>query len=130
MPRGWVLLLAQCQEQELEAIPGERCKEQMGLASHLGPSAPSPQHYPRAAECFVPTSCAICSGYPHLALPCCLPGGFGHRGSLSWGSRHCGGALPGSHGSPPELMCRAVTSAGADGAARSKNILFPCKCHQ
>lgn len=46
-----VLLLVQCQEQELEAIPGERCKEQMGLASHLGPPAPSPQHYSRAAPC-------------------------------------------------------------------------------
>lgn len=31
---------------------------------------------------------------------------------------------------PRELTCDAVISAGADGAARSKNILFPCKCHQ
>lgn len=42
-----VLLLAlpaPCQEQELEAIPGERCKEQMGLASHTQWDPQPPPH--------------------------------------------------------------------------------------
>lgn len=40
-----------------------------------------------------------------------------------------GERVPVPMAAPRELTCGAVTSAGADGAARSKNILFPCECH-
>lgn len=40
-----------------------------------------------------------------------------------------GELVPVPMAAPRELTCGAVTSAGADGAARSKNILFPCECH-
>lgn len=61
-----VLLLAlqaQCQEQKLEAILGERCEENMGLAPHLGPPTPSPQRSTmlgallRCHLCGVPPPC-------------------------------------------------------------------------
>lgn len=61
-----VLLLAlqaQCQEQKLEAILGERCEEYMGLAPHLGPPTPSPQRSTvlgallRCHLCGVPPPC-------------------------------------------------------------------------
>lgn len=127
-----VLLLAppaQHQERELEAVPGEQRKEQMGLALHRGPRAPSLLRCPRAALCWVPCVGAIRAGYSCPAPP---PG---------WGVRppqEPGLQVPALRGSSPwfpwqppqELTCSAVNSAGADGAARSKNILFPCKCHQ
>lgn len=54
-----VLLLAlpaQRQEQELEAVPGERHREQMGLAPHQGPRAPSPGWHRAGCPAQVPSA--------------------------------------------------------------------------
>lgn len=74
-----VMLLAplvQCQERELEAVPEERSKEQMGLAQHRGPEPPprrsaSGRHCAGALPAQVPT-CHLRRASPPRSAP--LPG--------------------------------------------------------
>lgn len=69
-------------------------------------------------------------GTPSLSCPGAWPEGPAAAGAWAGGLSTMGELTPVPMAAPRELTCSTVTSAGADGAARSENILFPCKCHQ
>lgn len=106
-----VLLLAppaQRQEQELEAILGERHKEQMGLAWCRGAPSPLPAALPQGSSMLGAPGAWVPSapGTPSLPCPSAWPGSPAPTGAQAGGPGAVGGARPGSHGSPPGAHVR------------------------
>lgn len=97
-----------------------------GVTSPLPTMLPHDSTMLGVSRMWVPST----AGTPSLSCPGAWPGGLAAAGAWAGGLSTAGELTPVPMAAPRELTCSTVTSAGADGAARSENILFPCKCHQ